>query len=274
MDENLTIYVLSDSIGETGELIARAAVRQFKSTNYEIKKFPFVSGKDKIKEILLDAKQASSLVIYTTVNEENRDYIEMLGKEYNVPTVDILSPPLNAIEKVVGLPPKREAGLIRRLDENYFKKVEAVEFTVRYDDGKDPRGIKKADICLIGVSRTSKTPLSMYLAHKNYKVANVPLVPEVSAPKELFEKDNKRIYGLIANPNKLIEIRKERLKALGLEHSAHYAKVERIKEEIEYSKKIMDKLGCKVIDVSSRAIEETAIIIMEQMIKDFGDNML
>ena len=100
MDENLTIYVLSDSIGETGELIARAAVRQFKSTNYEIKKFPFVSKKEKIKEILLDAKEVSSIVIYTTVNEENRDYIELLGKEYNVLTVDVLTPPLDAIEKL------------------------------------------------------------------------------------------------------------------------------------------------------------------------------
>lgn len=273
MDSHLTIYILSDSIGETGELIARAAVRQFKSDNYEIKKFPFIKGKDKIKEILLDAKENLSIIIYTTVDIENREYIEELGMEFNIPTIDILTPPLNAFEKVLGYPPKREAGLIRRLDENYFKKVEAVEFTVKYDDGKDPRGVMKADICLIGVSRTSKTPLSMYLAHKNYKVANIPLVPEVPAPKEIFEKDKRRVFGLITNPDKLIEIRKERLKALGLEYSANYANVERIKQEVEYSKSIMDKLGCTVIDVSTRAIEETATIIIEHMSKNFSDNM-
>ncbi|WFA09560.1 pyruvate, water dikinase regulatory protein [Tissierella sp. Yu-01] len=273
MNSHLTIYILSDSIGETGELIARAAVRQFKSDKYEIKKFPFIKGKDKIKEILLDAKNELSIIIYTTVNEENRDFIEELGIEYNIPTIDVMTPPLNAFESVLGYPPKREAGLIRRLDENYFKKVEAVEFTVKYDDGKDPRGVKKADICLVGVSRTSKTPLSMYLAHKNFKVANIPLVPEVPVSKEIFEKDNKRVFGLIADPDKLIEIRKERLKALGLDYTANYANVERIKQEIEYSKSIMEKLGCTVIDVSTRAIEETATIIIEHMSRNFGDNM-
>ncbi len=273
MNNHLSIYIISDSIGETGELIARAAIRQFMSDKYDIKKFPFISGKERIKEILLDAKEEQSIVLYTTVNEDNRDFIEKMGIEYNIPTIDIMTPPLIALENILGYPPKREPGLIRRLDENYFKKVEAVEFTVKYDDGKDPRGVKKADICLVGISRTSKTPLSMYLAHKNFKVANVPLVPEINPPKEIFEKDKKRIIGLTADPYKLIEIRKERLKALGLEYTANYATVERIKLELDYSKEIMDKLGCMVIDVSTKAIEETAAIIIEHMTKNFGDNM-
>jgi hypothetical protein len=273
MNNHLTIYVLSDSIGETGELIARAAIKQFSSDKYEIKKFPFITGKDRIEEILADARQNLSIIIYTTVNEDNREFIEAKAKEYNIPTIDIMSPPLNAIESILGVPPKREPGLIRRLDENYFRKVEAVEFTVKYDDGKDPRGVKKADICLVGISRTSKTPLSMYMAHKNFKVANVPLVPEVPAPKELFEKDNRRVFGLIADPLKLIDIRKERLKALGLDYTANYANVERIKLELEYSRNIMKKLGCVVIDVSTKAIEETATIIIEHMTNNFGDDM-
>ena len=273
MDEHLTIYVLSDSLGETGELIARAAIRQFMSDNYEIKKFPFISGKNRIDEILIDAKNESGVVLYTTVSKENRDFIEEKGKEYKIPTVDIMSPPLNALEKILGIPPKREAGLIRRLDENYFKKVEAVEFTVKYDDGKDPRGVKKADICLVGISRTSKTPLSMYLAHKNFKVANIPLVPEVQAPREIFEKDKRRVIGLIVDPIKLIDIRKERLKALGLDYTSIYANIDRIKLELDYSNKIMEKLGCMVIDVSSKAIEETATIIIEHMAKEFSDSM-
>lgn len=273
MNNHLTMYILSDSIGETGELIARAAIRQFMSDNYEIKKFPFISGRERIEEIMVDAAKNLSIVLYTTVTEENRNFIEAKGKEYNIPTVDIMSPPVDALEKILGYQPKREPGLIRRLDENYFKKVEAVEFTVKYDDGKDPRGVKKADICLVGISRTSKTPLSMYLAHKNYKVANIPLVPEVPAPKEIFEKDVRRIIGLTADPYKLIEIRKERLKALGLDYSANYANVERINLELEYSKEIMTKLGCLVIDVSTKAIEETAAIIIEHMNKNFGDNI-
>ncbi len=272
MNSHLTMYILSDSIGETGELIARAAIRQFTSDNYEIKKFPFISGKDRIQEIMEDAAKNFSIVLHTTVSLENKSFIEQLGKDHNIPTVDIMAPPLEALENILMIPPKREPGLIRRLDENYFKKVEAVEFTVKYDDGKDPRGVKKADICLVGISRTSKTPLSMYLAHKNYKVANIPLVPEVPAPKEIFEKDVRRVIGLVADPMKLIEIRKERLKALGLDFTANYANMDRINQELEYSRKIMEKLGCKVIDVSQKAIEETAAIIIEYMNKSFGDN--
>ena len=269
MDRKLTIYVISDSIGETGELIARAAVRQF-TENYEIKRYPFIVSEDQIKDIFDEAEVGKSLIIYTTVSEKTRDYIEEKGNERGIPTVDVMTPPLVALENTLNIKPKRESGIIRRLDEDYFSKVEAVEFAVKYDDGKDPRGIKKADICLVGVSRTSKTPLSMYLAHKNYKVANVPLVPEVMAPKELFEKDRTKIIGLIADPYKLNEIRKERLKTLGLDFTANYANVERINLELEYSREIMKKLGCIVIDISGRAIEETAGMIIDyiESVKD------
>nr|WP_300002227.1 pyruvate, water dikinase regulatory protein [Tissierella sp.] len=262
MDRKLAIYVISDSIGETGELIARAAVRQF-TEDYEIKRYPYIVSEDQIKDIFDEAEIGKSLIIYTTVSEKTRDFIEEKGKERGIPTVDVMTPPLVALENTLKMSPKRESGIIRRLDEDYFKKVEAVEFAVKYDDGKDARGVKKADICLVGVSRTSKTPLSMYLAHKNYKVANVPLVPEVMPPKELFEKDKRKIIGLVADPYKLNEIRKERLKTLGLNFTANYANVERINLELEYSREIMKKLDCIVIDVSSRAIEETAGMILE-----------
>lgn len=269
MERKLTIYVISDSIGETGELIARAAVRQF-TENYEIKRYPYIVSENQIKGIFDEAEVGKSLIIYTTVSEKTRDFIEIKGQERGIPTVDVMTPPLVALENALNILPKRESGIIRRLDEDYFKKVEAVEFAVKYDDGKDPRGVKKADICLVGVSRTSKTPLSMYLAHKNYKVANVPLVPEVMPPKELFEKDKNKIIGLIANPYKLNEIRTERLKTLGLGFTANYANLERINLELEYSRKIMKELDCIVIDVSSRAIEETAGIVLNHMTEVFN----
>ncbi|MCR3956544.1 MAG: kinase/pyrophosphorylase [Gudongella sp.] len=273
MSNKLTVYVLSDSIGETGELIARAAAKQFITENYEIKKYPFMDDREEIKNIFREAVTGESLFIYTTVLKEIKELIDTLGEEKNIPTIDVMSPPIIAIEKLLGYPPKREAGLIRRIDENYFRKVEAVEFAVKYDDGKDPRGIEKADICLVGISRTSKTPLSMYLAHKNFKVVNVPLVPEVSIPQELYRKDRRRIIGLVADPKKLIEIRSERLKALGLKNSANYASVDRIQRELEYSMDIMMDLGCEIIDVTARAIEETASIIIEHMTNEFGDKM-
>lgn len=270
MDNNITIYVLSDSIGETGEQVARAAASQFSPLKYDVIRYPYITDKEQIKEAFEEAKERKSIIIYTVVIENLRNYIIDMGQKYNIPVIDLMSPTLNALELVLGRKPKRESGIIRRLDEKYFRKVEAVEFAIKYDDGKDARGIKKADIVLIGVSRTSKTPLSMYLAHKHFKVANVPLVPEVPAPEELFEKDSKRIFGLIANPFKLNEIRQERLKSLGLNNNANYASIERINYELEYSKRIMEKLNCVVIDVSNKAVEETAGIIMEHMRNNFG----
>ncbi|NLV89322.1 MAG: kinase/pyrophosphorylase [Tissierellia bacterium] len=273
MKNTLTVYVLSDSIGETGELLAKAALSQFNSGKYHIKRFPFVNDKEQILEVFSEARKEPSIIIFTIVIEELKKFIEELGKEYNIPTVDLMTPALDAMSSVLQFQPKRESGLIRKLDENYFRKVEAVEFAVKYDDGKDPRGIAKSNIVLVGISRTSKTPLSMYLAHKNYKVANVPLVPEVPPPKELFEKDNRRVIGLIANPIKLNEIRQERLKSLGLDNSANYANIDRINMELEYSKEIMKKIGCLVIDVSYKAIEETAGIIIEHLKENFGDKV-
>ena len=274
MDKGITIYVLSDSIGETGEQVARAAVSQFNPERYEVRRFPYITEEDQIVEVFEEAKNERSIIIYTIVIEKLKNFIIEMGTVFNIPVVDLMTPALDALENVLEYEPKRESGLIRKLDEKYFKKVEAVEFAVKYDDGKDTRGIKKADIVLVGVSRTSKTPLSMYLAHKHFKVANVPLVPEVPAPEEIFVKDVKRVFGLIANPFKLNEIRQERLKSLGLNNNANYASIERINLELEYSKKIMEKLNCIVIDVSNKAVEETAGIVMDYMKENFGEEIL
>lgn len=265
MDKVMVAYVLSDSIGETGEEVAKAAVSQFNSGKYEIRRFPYITEENQIIEILEEAKEERCIILFTIVIDSLRKFLVKKAQEYNIEAIDIMEPILKSIQKVVGFKPKREPGLIRKLDEKYFRKVEAVEFAVKYDDGKDTRGIKKADIVLIGVSRTSKTPLSMYLAHKNVKVANVPLLPEVTPPEELFDIDPNKIIGLIANPIKLNEIRQERLKALGLNNNANYASMDRILNEIEYAEELMDKLQCKRIDVSNKAVEETAGVILELM---------
>ena len=269
-DNVLMVYVISDSIGETGELIAKASVKQFDTTEFMIKRFPYTNTVDQIKPLLEEAAQhKKALVVYPKGDAETRAYIQRKKEELHLHTVDVMGPPMNELESILGYEPMREPGLIRRLDDNYFKKVEAIEFAVQYDDGKDPRGIVKADIVLVGVSRTSKTPLSMYLANKLYKVANVPLVPEVPVPKEVYKKDNRRLFGLVANSEKLYTIREERLRALGLNSSAKYANVDRIEEEVDYSVRIMRDIGCTIIDVSNKAIEETAEIINDYMMERF-----
>ncbi len=164
-----------------------------------------------------------------------------MAKGRNVKIVDILGPMMDSLQSAYQQPPKMKPGLVRQLDEEYFRRVEAIEFAVKYDDGRDPRGILKADVILIGVSRTSKTPLSMYLAHKRLKVANVPLVPEVEPPEELYETNNRKIIGLKIAPNQLNTIRAERLKSLGLTEQANYANYERIMEELVYAESVMKK---------------------------------
>ncbi|KAB3533245.1 pyruvate, water dikinase regulatory protein [Alkaliphilus serpentinus] len=260
---SIVIYIISDSIGETAEQVAKAGISQFNVNDHELRRFPFVTDKNQIMEILEEAKSEKSVIVFTMVIEEFKNILQEEAAKHNIPCIDIMTPVIDSMSQALHNAPRREPGLIRRLDEKYFRKVEAIEFAVKYDDGKDPRGLKKADLVLIGISRTSKTPLSMYLAHKNIKVANVPLVPEVAPPKELFEVPPKKIIGLTTNPMKLIEIRQERLKALGLKHEANYASMERILNELDYAEEIMKKLGCPVIDVSSKAVEESASIILE-----------
>lgn len=264
--ENLIIYVISDSVGETAQQVAKAAISQFMiNDNYEIRRFPYVVDKKFLMEILNSGKNEDAIIIYTLVDES----LSTLTKEYcqneGLSNIDLMSPILSEIAKKTDRKPRREPGIIRKLDETYFKRVEAIEFAVKYDDGKDPRGVLKSDIVLVGISRTSKTPLSMYLANKNIKVANVPLVPEIPLPKELNDINPKKIIGLTNTPEKLNKIRQERLKALGLSSNANYANLGRILQELDYSDSVMKRLGCPVIDVSNKAIEETAGIILDLM---------
>ncbi|MDD2574264.1 MAG: pyruvate, water dikinase regulatory protein [Bacillota bacterium] len=268
MNENgPRIFIVSDSIGETAEKVVKAVAIQFNSDITEIRKASNVTDKSQIIRIIQEAKNYNSIVVYTIVLQELKIALEEECDKYGILRVDILGPLMEALSKVATTTPRLEAGLIYKLDEQYFKRVDAVEFAVKYDDGKDPRGILKADAVIIGVSRTSKTPLSMYLAHKNYKVANVPLVPEISPPQELFKIPPKRIVGLTADPEKLNLIRRERLKTLGLKDSANYASMERILLELEHADALFKKLGCTVIDVSKKAVEETASIVI-QMLKE------
>ncbi|MEB1807590.1 MAG: kinase/pyrophosphorylase [Bacillaceae bacterium] len=255
------VYVVSDSVGETAELVVRAAASQYSGSGVEVRRIPYVDDKSTIDEVIGLAQQAQAIIAFTLVIPEVKSYLIEQARSAQVEVVDIIGPMMEKIGTLTQKEPRYEPGLVYRLDEDYFRKVEAIEFAVKYDDGRDPRGIVRADIVLVGVSRTSKTPLSQYLAHKRFKVANVPLVPEVEPPEELFKVSPKKCIGLIINADKLNDIRTERLKALGLKAEANYANIERIKQELEYAEKIMERIGCTVIDVSSKAVEETANLI-------------
>ncbi len=257
--------MLSDALGETAEFVTRAAASQFEGVGFEIRRIPFIDEPSTIDEILVSAKENQALVAYTLVIPELKDHLIKMSAQHGVRIVDILGPMITEIGNMVNLQPNAKPGMVHQLDEDYFKKVEAVEFAVKYDDGKDARGILRADVILVGVSRTSKTPLSMYLAHKRIKATNVPLVPEVPPPDELFMISPRKCIGLTINPEQLNGIRTERLKSLGLTAQANYASLDRILVELEYAERIMKKIGCPVINVTNKAVEETANIILEMI---------
>lgn len=268
INKNTVIYAVSDSIGETAESVVRATTSQFVDVKFDVIRVPYVKDKEQIDKAIEEAAANNALVCYTLVSPDLRSYLAERAKAHQVETVDVLGPMLKMVGDKTGTQPRNQAGLIHSLDHEYFKRVEAVEFAVKYDDGKNPLGLTKADVVLIGVSRTSKTPLSMYLAHKQIKVANVPLVPELNPPEELFKVPPYKIIGLLIDPYKLNEIRAARLKTMGLSDTAVYADVKRINEELEYARGIMRRLHCQIINVSNRAIEETAGIILDYVRKN------
>lgn len=265
----LTVVVVSDSLGETGAMVAKAAVAQFLGQEYDCIRYPYMNDVDQLKRKLDTVLVVKNpIIVYTLLDAELIECIRLFSETNGIVSVDLMSPILGGLSTVLDAEPSYQPGAIRKMDESYFSRVAAIEFAVKYDDGQDPRGLFQADVVLVGISRTSKTPLSMYLANRNIKVANIPLVMEVPPPKELFEIPAKKIIGLTNSPEKLNEIRKERLKYLGLSTSSNYASMERIFDELDYSEQIMKKIGCPVINVANKAIEETSAFILSLLKKN------
>jgi len=263
MEQKEIVHIISDSVGETAEFVVKAVAAQFNGGHIEIRRHPHVEETDDIEPVIEAAKKQNAIIAYTIVVTPLKAYIDRRAGEEGVIAVDLMNPLMEAFMKKFHKEPYHRPKLMRKLDQEYFKKIEAIEFAVKYDDGRDPTGLKKADIVLLGVSRTSKTPLSMYLAHHSFKVANVPIVPEIAPPDELFSIPREKCIGLMISPEKLNEIRKERIRAMGLKSDANYASFERIYEELVYAENLMRKLRCPVIDVSNKAVEETASLIIE-----------
>lgn len=263
IQEKPIVYIVSDSIGDTAEFVVKAVASQFNSGHVDMRRVPFVENREQIKALFKEASDCNAIIAYTLVVPELRRAMEEEALQSRVCTADILGSLMGAFSRVTCKQPHLEPGRVRRLDEKYFRRVAAVEFAVKHDDGKDPRGLLLADVVLVGISRTSKTPLSMYLAHQGVMVANLPLVPEVELPEEIFWIPPEKVIGLIIDPQQLRQIRRERLKALGLDEDADYVNVERIEEELSYARRVMKKIGCTVFDVSNKAVEEVANRIIQ-----------
>ncbi|MUT68041.1 pyruvate, water dikinase regulatory protein [Paenibacillus sp. NEAU-GSW1] len=263
----MIIYVCSDAVGETAEAVAKATLRQFASDHVKIKRYGHMKTEDEVIQVVAEAARTGGFISYTLVQPELRELMKEEAFRWGVRAVDVMGPMMQAYVDTFGSFPKRKPGLLHSIDDDYYRRMDAIEFAVKYDDGKDARGFIQAQVVLIGVSRTSKTPLSVFLSHKGIKTANLPLMPEVKPPAELMPAPGRLIIGLTMQPEHLLDIRTERLLALGLPASAQYASKERILEELAYAENVMKSFHCPVIDVTNRAIEETAGIIIEMLYK-------
>ncbi|UUZ83489.1 kinase/pyrophosphorylase [Paenibacillus sp. P26] len=261
-DRQYQITICSDSVGETAEAVVKATMRQFNGHHVATKRIGHIRSEEEVRGIVEEAAKRGGFIAYTLVQPELRETMKEEAQRLGVRAVDIMGPMMEAFIDTFNDAPSREPGSLHQMDEDYFKRVEAIEFAVKCDDGRDTSALLKANLVLIGVSRTSKTPLSIFLAHKGIKVSNLPLVPEVKPPKELFLVPGSRIVGLTMDAEKLYKIRTERLKAVGLPFGAKYATMERIAEELDYAHSLMKQVGCLMINVTDKAIEETAGIIM------------
>lgn len=266
--KKLMVYIVSDAIGQSAVNIARSALSQFPDLEYEIIDYTFISEFEELDEIINELRKEKStpIVFHTFSNANMAKYLDKHMAEIDAISYDILNPVVDQISAITEMKPNMKSGVLsRRLDANYFNRIESLEFAVNHDDGKDPKGFVEADIVILGISRTSKTPLSIFLANNTFKVANLPLVPESELPEEIWDVDPKRIIGLTNDISVLSEIRKERMIQYGLNPDTIYSNTDRIREEIEYANTLYDELNCKVINVASKSIEETAGIIISYL---------
>ena len=260
------IVVVSDGTGETAAQMTQAAMVQFSDRDVSYTRYKNVRNEAQIQAICEDAAANGALLIYTIVSPQLRAYLLSQAREKAIPCVDLLGPLLAGLAGYFGYEPKSVAGLLHDVNERYFERIEAMEYTIQHDDGRDLTGLDKADLVILGISRTSKTPLSMYLSHHGWKVCNIPIIRGFDVPKEIFDIDQRRIIGLTIDPENLATIRRARLERLGHDEGGEYADPEKINQEIEFSNEIYSRnRRWPIFNVTGKALEETSAEIIKLM---------
>ena len=259
-----TIFIVSDGTGETASIMTQAALVQYVDKDIRVVRCKNIRHPNQVTNLIEEAKKASGFIVYTVVQPTIKKQIQNDSQTHNVPAIDLLGNLLDKLGEYLGhnavVP---QVGLFRSVNENYFKRIEAIEYTVKHDDGRELSDLDEADIILLGISRTSKTPLSIFLSHKGWKVANVPLVLNHPLPQELEKVDDRRIIALTIDPIKLASIRSARLNKIG-QPNKKYASMEYITQETEYVMSIFRKhRRWPVFDITEKALEETATEIIK-----------
>ncbi len=259
------LHLFSDSTGETLQMVANAALAQFEGVDVVRHFWPMVRSRQHLDRIVPELEKMPGLILYTLVNEETRKALEEKCRQLALPAVDALGEVTAVLETQFGQEAHGRPGRQHRMDDAYFRRVDAIHYTIAHDDGVGSEQWHKADIVLAGVSRTSKTPTSIYLANRGYKTANIPLVMESPPPPVLFELNGPLVVGLTTAPERLVQIRRNRLLTLNEESQTSYAEHERVEEEIRFARRMFADNNWPVIDVTRRSIEETAAAIIKLM---------
>lgn len=260
------VYLLSDATGETVERVARAALTQFRDVDVMLHRVGQVRNREDIVRALDEMSDEPGIIFYTLVDDNLAQLVKNETERRHLEAVDLITPLLFKLAEFLNTPPQQVPGLQYQMNSEYYQRMEAVDFTVKQDDGQEPRNLYKADIVLVGVSRTSKTPLSMYLAHKGYKVANVPLVPGIDPPPELAKVRQERVVGLIINTQRLVDIRSARLRNLGQSPRGSYADYKQVEDELSFCRRYYRAHPeWLVIDVTNKSVEESAAEILSRL---------
>jgi len=258
-----TIYLVGEGTGETISKICRASLAQFSREKVRVKTFFQVRDKQQIRRIAKEAVEDEVLIAFSVVETRLRDFLIKEAGRRGIKAIDVIGDFIMQLSMFLREEPMKIPGRQHILDEEYYRRMEAINFAVKHDDGKAPQGLRLADLILVGLSRTGKTPLSTYLAHQGWKVANVPLHPDMALPEELFHMDQRKIFGLIINVENLVKVREARLEQLGLAPYAKYADPIKIADEIEWCKAFYEQnRRWRVIDVSNKAVEEATTSIL------------
>ncbi|RLA62894.1 MAG: kinase/pyrophosphorylase [Epsilonproteobacteria bacterium] len=266
MGENkkLKIIIISDGTGETATAVSKAAMAQFPDKDVFFTRYKNIRSSEQIEAIFTEAAIHHDLIIYTMVSPELRQFTARISKEKYVRSLDLLGPTLTVFANYFEQEPSAEPGLLHAINDDYFNRVAAMEFTLNHDDGRHLKSLHLADVILVGVSRTSKTPLSVYLSQLGIKTCNIPLIKDSSLPKELFEVDQRKIFALTIDPDALMQIRKKRLSRIGANmHSGDYADEKKVLEELEWANQLFkENKRWPIYNVTNKAIEETAAEII------------
>lgn len=264
LHDKLKVIVISDGTGETATAITRAAMTQFADKDIFFTRYKNVRSKEQIDGIFQEAAIHHDMVVYTVVSLELRQHIAELTRKEHVRAVDLMGPLLTSFSNFFEAEPSHVPGLLHAVNDEYFNRVAAIEFTLNHDDGRNIESLEAADVVLVGISRTSKTPLSIYLSLEGLKVVNVPIVKGLPLPEKLFEVDQRKIFCLTIDAEALLQIRRNRLSRLGAEKSGEYADKQKVIDEIDWANGLYaENKRWPVFNVTGKALEETAAEIMK-----------